>query len=258
MANIARVSVYLSTNTSEECRKGAAIPSRFPWSLWLQEGETLTVSGLCLLTSHSYERENSFTWVVVIHFHIDPFSQSNSIRITEQDKLWESKQHGTIREGSLFHRWIWRLQHRRQGRCVRVCVCEGPSKNLPNEKDESHRWAVRRLPPLYPIPCLFLLTVCKLITTSPNRLHRIAHEWIPLACWQYRNIFLGCAGICEHTYVISPASASWFSHAESSRLSMFYHRRQGESWWPSVALGIVINVVSFNFLFVVIPSLIII
>lgn len=44
----------------------------------------------------------------------------------------------TIREGSLFHRWIWRLQHRRQGRCVRVCVCEGSSK-------KPSRWK-RRVP----------------------------------------------------------------------------------------------------------------
>lgn len=64
------------------------------------------------------------------------------------------------------------------------------------------------IPELYTItpimPCLFLLTVCKLITTSPNQLHPTAHEWIPLACWQFRNIFLGCALICEYTYMISP------------------------------------------------------
>lgn len=82
----------------------------------------------------------------------------------------------------------------------------------------------------YPLmPCLFMLTACKLITTSPNQLHPTAHERIPLVCWQYRNIFLGSGVICEYTYVISPV------HHVSAMLNFpvfrwIYHKQQEKGW----------------------------
>lgn len=148
MANTVRASVYLSTNTSEECRKGAAIPSRFPWSLWLQEGETLTASGLCLLTSHfslvrlgkqlyiSRRLRNVAIYKAVIHFHIDPFSQSNKFQFNLHHGAWWNMSKQTI--------WTYQRRFRVSQLYMtpaaqtsgQVCECEGSSKNLPNEKDQ--------------------------------------------------------------------------------------------------------------------------
>lgn len=205
MANIARVSVYLSRNTSEECRKHTAIPSSFSWWLWLQESETSTASGLCLLNSHTFDLGKSFTLAVM------PKSLVFSSFLV-------MKQHQSISKsskGSLFHSCLCSTKTSGQV-CVRALLKTLQMKRLFSASEDE------LIPELYTVSTPFLSHPMFVFVDSMRAHYHLTESASSRSTWMDPisvltvQKFLGCAVICEHTYVISPASASWFSHAEHS------------------------------------------